>query len=170
VSRSARLTLFFFEGDFDFQLRIGELVQLEELRLQQLKRLFPALDPAEVSIGRLYERLAGGRALIDDIRHTLRLARIGAGAPKEEAHDLVERHLQGGNILECSKIALAVLGVAMVGNPEDPPGDVPKGEEKGRGTPRTAAPRSRAAKSRSAGAKSTATARRSAGPRARSTS
>jgi hypothetical protein len=165
VSRSARLTLFFFEGDFEFQLRIGELVQLEELRLQQLKRLFPNVDPAEVSIGRLYERLAAGRAMIDDIRATLRLARIGAGAAKEEAHDLVERHLQAGELLECGRIALAVLGAAMVGSPEDP-----VGERKGRGTPRTAAPRSKAAKSRSAGAKSTATARRSAGPRARSTS
>lgn len=159
MSRNGKLELFFFEGRFEFQLKIGELILLEETRLAQLKPLFPALDPAEVSIGRLYERLTSGKALIDDTRQTLRLGLVGAGMEREGAHDLVARHCVGGQLLECMTVAAAVLGAAMIGNPDDT-GDPPGEGEGGKGAPAAPPPPG-------AGPSSTGKARRSGGRRGR---
>lgn len=156
MSRSAWVRdLFFFEGDFDFRLGIGELIALEEIRIQRLRAVVPSMDVAQASVGALYERLGAGTALIEDVRQVLRLARIGAGADKEAAHDLVARHLVTGQLLECMKVAYAVLGVALVGSLDDKLGE-PKGEA---AAPPASPP----------GRKSTAKARPSAGPPARST-
>lgn len=164
MSRSGRVSLFFFEGDFDFRLGIGELVALEEVRLARLKQQFAAVGPAEASVGALHARLAAGLAMIDDIRHTLRLALIGGGMAREPAHDLVARHLIEGQLLECAKVAQAALAVALVGAPEDPAGGDGAGEATGATAPTAAPPTASPA-----GRKSTASAARSAGTPAPST-
>lgn len=148
--------LFLGEGVFDFGLKIGEIIQLEENRSRALAAL--GFSPGEASIEKIADRLGSGALLIGEVKEVLRLGLVGAGMKKEQAFDLVERHVVAGELLECGRKAYAVAAAALVGVPEE----APKGEAKGEGEA-PATPASPTAGR--AGRKSTARARRSASPR-----
>jgi len=131
MTRTAKITDFLGEGDFDFQLDIGQLEQLEELRLEKLVRL--GLPAGEASVVKILDRLASGQALIGEVKAVLRLALIGAGMGKEPALRLVERAVVPPDMQRCTMTAYAVLAAAWVGAPNEPPGgEVKPGERKGR--------------------------------------
>lgn len=161
MTASALVRLFFGEGDFDFRLPIGALQELEDVRAPRLAAF--GFGPGEASCERILGRLHSGCALIAEVREVLRLGLVHGGMEKMAAHDLVARHLSEGSLLECARIAHAVLGAALVGAPDDVP-DFPPGEPTGEGE--TTAPASPT--DASAGPTTSAKARRPASRRAKS--
>jgi hypothetical protein len=153
MSRTSKVRRFFGDADHDFQLNIGELVELEEDLNAGAGLVRARLTPGL--------QLPFGEARVKDIRTVLRLGLVGGGMPKERAWLMVERHVRGGDLGECALLAYVVVSAALVGSPEEA-----LGERKGRGKragsrhSRTAAP---------AGRSSTAPAAPSASPPPRST-
>lgn len=103
------MRLFLGEGEFDFALRIDELIELEQLTGD--------------GIGMTHSRLSSGAYRIADLRGVIRLGLIGAGADKKEAHDLTTRHVKEGYLADCVLVARAVTGAAIVGSEDEPMGE-----------------------------------------------
>lgn len=162
MSRSARITRFFGEGEFEFALTIGPAEQLEQVRGDALRKL--GFGPGEGAIMAIQKRLADGSFLIDDVRQTLRLSLIGAGMEREDAFRLVERNLQPGDLIKAAMLAGDVIDALLSGDPDDQPGADVSGEPDG--PPAPIQPGSRTAAS--AGPGSTAKGARSASRRKRS--
>jgi hypothetical protein len=158
MSRSARVTTFFGEDDFEFRLAIGQLEELEEMRLAVLAGL--GLPAGEASVQKILERLGSGSALIGEIKAVLRLGLVGAGMEKPEAARLVNRHVTDGELQTCCLAAFAVLSAAWVGSANDQPDG--KAEGPAPGEPQGEATVSSSPTARRAGASSTASVRRSA--------
>jgi hypothetical protein len=111
MSRSAKITAFFGDGDHDFALRIGECEELQEL--------------LDCGLAESLQRVEAVR--VNDIRQVLRLGLIGGGMSKEDAFRLVTRHLTPGDLGACAVLAARVVGAAIVGSPEELLGEL-KGE------------------------------------------
>lgn len=120
MSRSARITRFFGEGDYDFALTIGPAEQLEQVRGDALRKL--GFDAGQGAIMAIQRRLAEGTFLIDDVRQTLRLGLIGAGMDREDAYRLVDRNLQPGDLIRAAMLAGDVIDALLSGDPDDQPG------------------------------------------------
>lgn len=110
---------FFGEGEFDFRLGYGELVQLQDL--------------TKAGPGFLMGRIESGASetWLQDIKSTLRLGLIGAGMAKEEAYRLAERQVQPGYLIHAATLAVKVLAASYVGVKEEapPPSGEPQGED-----------------------------------------
>lgn len=158
MSRTALISLFFGEGDFDFRMAIGHLEELEESRLAVLAGL--GLPAGEASVQKIMERLGSGSALIGEIKAVLRLGLIGGGMEKQEASRLVNRHVDAGALQTCCMTAFSVLSVAWVGAANDPPDGDREGP--GAGEREGEAKRSSSPTARRGGASSTGSAPRSA--------
>lgn len=129
MSGLSKIGLFFGEGDFDFALNIGELEQLQEIAARRCALLgFPM---AEASLSSLADRLRAGRAFTTEVRDVLRLALVGGGMAKQDAHLLVARHLVPGALHECGLIASIPVGRALYGDPDEAEGDDQSDEDKG---------------------------------------
>lgn len=111
MSRSAKLDhRFVGEGYFDLSLRIGELIALQE-------RL--GVGPSALA-----NRFVTGEWHVQDVRETIRLALIGGGLSQKEAHDLVERNVIAGHLLDYAALASEVICAALVGAEDEPlPGE-----------------------------------------------
>lgn len=105
--RSAKITRFVGEDDFDLCLRIGELQDLSEVR--------------ECGPFAILSRLQNGLWFIDDLKDTIRLALIGGGMAPRDAKQLVERSVKEAYILDYLTIAIECLYAAMSGVPDDMP-------------------------------------------------
>jgi hypothetical protein len=105
--RSAKITRFVGEDDFDLCLRIGELIELSEVR---------DCGPAAI-----LNRLASGLWYIQDITDTIRLALIGGGMAPREAKALVARAIKEAYLQDYLTVALECLYAAMAGVPDDMP-------------------------------------------------
>lgn len=114
MSRSARYVGAFGDGKHDFQLRIGELEELQELT---------DAGPEEV-----FHRISEGRWRVADIRETLRLGLKGAGMEPIKARALVDRYADTGQLADHKVLATAIIAAALVGAPDE---DDPSGEPKG---------------------------------------
>ena len=114
-NRTAKVRLFFGEGDFEFALLVAQLQELQDI--------------AGAGPGGLLDRIKSGASVtwVQDVKHTLRLGLIGGGMGKEEAHRLVERQVHAAYLLDCALVAIAVLGASYVGVEEER-----SGEKKGR--------------------------------------
>lgn len=129
MSRSAKVRAVFGDGPHDFELPIEQLEELQE--------------KTDAGPEHLFNRLAGDRWRVADVRETIRLGLIGGGMPPIKALQLVDRYCRAAWLLDAKPVARMVLGSALVGAPdEDPPPGEPKRETAQR---KTRARRSRAA-------------------------
>lgn len=105
MSRHGDITLAWGDGEYRFRLGIGELRQLQE-----------ACNAGPPVIA---QRLRDGTWMLDDIRETLRLGRIGAGQTQPQALRDINRFVDSRPLAENALIALAVLLAAIIGPPEE---------------------------------------------------
>lgn len=90
------------DGEYPFALRIGEIRRLEE--------------KAQVGIGAIYGRLAGGVYHANDIFETILQGLIGGGMVPAEASKLVEAYGWERPLHESVLTAQAILMVRLFGN------------------------------------------------------
>lgn len=116
MSRSARVTRFFGDRDYDFALEIDQLEELQEI--------------TDAGLGDTLERIE--RLFVKDIKQVLRLGLIGGagdlkminGRPvKDEAYRLVLRHCVSGEMGSCAEVAMAVANRAIAGVKDEPMGE-----------------------------------------------
>jgi hypothetical protein len=106
-NRTAKITRFIHEDDFDLRLGIGELIELSEVR--------DCGPPA------ILTRLQEGAWFVQDITETVRLALIGGGMSPKDAKALVGRAIKEAYLIDYQAVALEALYAAMIGMPEDMP-------------------------------------------------
>lgn len=119
MSRDAKVELDWADGTFVFRLGWGELVELQE-----------ACDAGPLVI---HTRLATGAWRVADISNAIRLGLIGGGMRPGDALKKVRTYVEARPPLESVPLAMAVLGVALQGAPDEPPGEAP-GEATGGGS------------------------------------
>ena len=128
MSRTGKIRVFFGDAEHDFCLRIGELIELEEKTGDGVGLLYAKMQPAA--------GLPMGQIPVVATREVLRLGLIGGGdVGKMEAARLVERHCVPPDLGEYAKLAMVVLGVAIVGMPEEEAVAAAPGEPTGDGDP-----------------------------------
>lgn len=118
MSRSARYTGPFGDGPHEFQLRIAELEELQELT---------DAGPEEI-----YHRVSEGRWRVADVRETIRLGLKGAGMAPLMARAMIDRYAGPGELANQKALVTAILAAALVGAPDE---DEPSGEPKGESDP-----------------------------------
>lgn len=112
MSRDGSVSLNFADGTYTFALHWGELRQLQE-----------ATDAGPFVI---YQRLGSGSWRVEDISSTIRLGLIGGGATPEKALALVRDYVESRPPMETRALALGILGTALMGAPDELPGEQPR--------------------------------------------
>lgn len=113
MSRSAKITLEWADGEYDFRLGIGELKELQE----KTRRMKNAVgDYQYFGPMKIYEMLTNGEWNVEDVRETLRIGLIGAGTAPAEAIRLVKRYVDElpDWTVNC-KVAANVVAAAVLG-------------------------------------------------------
>lgn len=128
MGRSAEVTLEWADGDYPFALKWGQLVELQE--------------KTDAGPYFLLSRLHDGNWRVGDIREVIRLGLIGGGMEPIKALGMVKRYVEDRPPMENLTTAQAILGVAVMGVPEERVGKADAGAE-------VSKRRSRAAKSAS---------------------
>lgn len=108
--RDARLKeITFGDGEYDFRLAWGQLVELQE----------------KCNGGPLFilNRLNSGEWRIEDISNIIRLGLIGGGMAPSAARTLVVRYVEERPLLENHLLAVVVLQAALMGSSEEPVGE-----------------------------------------------
>lgn len=100
----ATITRAWADGDHAFRLGLAQLLELQEKT---------DAGPME-----LYARLTGLRWRVQDLRETIRLGLIGAGATPHAALALVARYVDARPLLESAPLALDIITAALA-LPED---------------------------------------------------
>jgi hypothetical protein len=118
MSRSARYVGAFGDGPHDFQLRISELEELQELT---------DAGPEEI-----FHRVSEGRWRVADLRETIRLGLKGGGMAPLQARAMVDRYAEAGELAALKSLVTAILAAALVGAPDE---DEPSGEMQGESDP-----------------------------------
>jgi len=114
MSRSGKFDATFGDGRHCFQLRLGELEELQE--------------KCDAGPPLILARLGAGQWRTGDVRETVRLGLIGGGMKPVEALALVERYLdQRPDWMENALLARGVLAAALIGV-EDEALEKPEGE------------------------------------------
>jgi hypothetical protein len=117
MSRSAKTPpLEWADGTYEFALRWGELSELQEVC---------GAGPFVV-----LARLAGNQWLTTDISATIRLGLIGGGIEPTKALRLVKDYVESRPPMENASFARGILEVALMGAPEESPGEAPAAPEK----------------------------------------
>lgn len=112
MSRSAKTPpLDWADGTYEFALRWGELSEL-----QDICKAGPFVVLA---------RLSAGQWLIEDISAVIRLGLIGAGVEPQKALKLVQTYVEARPPMENASFAQGILNVALMGAPDEPPGEAP---------------------------------------------
>jgi hypothetical protein len=109
MSRDASIELDWADGRHTFRLAWGELIKLQE-----------ACDAGPMVV---LHRLTGSAWRLEDISATIRLGLIGGGATPEAALKLVRDYVEARPPLENLMLAQGILSVAVVGPPDEPPGE-----------------------------------------------
>lgn len=109
MSRDGSITLPFADGPKVFRLAWGELVKLQE-----------ACDAGPYVV---YQRLMLGNWKIGDISNTIRLGLIGGGLTPDKALGFVRDYVETRPPLESLPLAQGILGTALQGAPDEPPGE-----------------------------------------------
>lgn len=105
MSRTARIVISVWDGDYVFALRFGELVRLQ--------------DECGCGPMELLNRLQSGRWRVQDREAVLRLGLIGGGMPEPEAHKIMRQHVKPAPALDYLPEAQSVLMAALAGAPEE---------------------------------------------------
>ncbi|QTL01912.1 gene transfer agent family protein [Aquabacter sp. L1I39] len=113
MSSSGEISFAWGDGEHAFRLAIGGLRELQ--------------DKCNAGPGQIYTRLGDGTWRVDDIRETLRIGLIGGGMKPTDAHVLVTRYVDGRPLAENISPAMAVLGAALIGVPDDKVGETEAG-------------------------------------------
>lgn len=101
MSRTAKITLVWGDGEHLFRLRIGELIELQE--------------KCDAGPAFILERLATSRWKVEDVRETIRLGLIGGGLDPLKALTLVKRYVDERPLQENINHAYAIVASAIVG-------------------------------------------------------
>lgn len=103
-------------GEHPFRLGIGELRALQ----------------AATGVGPLFllGRITGSQWFVDDIIDTIRLGLVGGGMSEKDATALTNRVFTENTpvLYRSMLLAVRILKDAVMGDPEDPVGDDPSGE------------------------------------------
>lgn len=113
MSRNASINLDFGDGAHAFRLAWGQLVELQE-----------KCDAGPYVVLR---RLMDGSWRMADIAETIRIGLVGGGMAPGEAIKLVRRYVEARPPMESILHAQAILSAALMGAPEEKPGE-PEGE------------------------------------------
>lgn len=105
MARDATINLPWPDQRRDYRLGIGQLRELQEKCNK---------GPLEI-----LSDLQTGRWRFDDILQPIRLGMVGGGLGPSEAVLLSERHVIPGRLGECSLIAMAIVGAAITGAPDE---------------------------------------------------
>ncbi|WP_180982422.1 gene transfer agent family protein [Methylocella silvestris] len=107
--------------DYRFQLRLGEMRELERL--------------CNAGIGAIWRRMAMLEFRVDDLRETIRLGLIGGGTPEPEAEAIVRFSIDARPVNDYFDLALAIIKAMFEGvRPKKPDGTDQSG------VPETSAP------------------------------
>jgi hypothetical protein len=92
--------------------------------LAKVGLIFDLEEKCRAGIGLIYARLASGSYFLNDVRETIRLGLIGAGATPEKAMASVKNNVDANEngLAPSILVALAVLEAVLVGVPDDPVG------------------------------------------------
>lgn len=116
MSRDGSISLDWGNSRHRFRLGIGELRELqEEINRPRAKIGAPLIGP-----GSLWRSLQTYDAWKDEVREVIRLGLIGGGMKPLDALGLVRRYVDERPLVESSVHAVAVLGAALFGPPEEP--------------------------------------------------
>jgi hypothetical protein len=104
MTRSAKVTLDWADGEYSFRLGIKEIEELQE----------------KTGCGPFFllNRLVDGSWKVQDIRETIRLGLIGGGMEPVKALPLVRNYVDGRPLLESVKFAQLILSAALAGAPD----------------------------------------------------
>lgn len=113
MSRTAKVKLEWADGEYDFQMGIGELIELQE-KTRRVKNA--AGDYEYFGPMQLFEMLKGGQWLVADVKEPIRIGLIGAGMKPVEALRLVKRYVDDVPdwTLNC-EVAANVVAAAVLG-------------------------------------------------------
>ena len=112
MSRSGKTPpLDWADGTYEFALRWGELSELQ--------------DVCNAGPFVVLARLAGNQWLIEDIAAVIRLGLIGGGVEPGKALRLVRDYVESRPPMENASFARGILEVAIMGAPEEAPGEAP---------------------------------------------
>lgn len=118
MSLSNLVTLEWGDGNFPFALNGKQIEELQKVC---------APDGKALGFGAIYQRVALGVWLHQDIYHTIRLGLIGGGMgaveAKRKADMYAEPPYRAGQVGGSEQTALAILGAAMHGLETLPPGE-----------------------------------------------
>jgi Phage tail tube protein, GTA-gp10 len=120
MSRTAKLTLEWADGEYDFKLAIGELEELEAAtrRIKNEAGEYAYIGPIE-----LHKLLTSGTCLARDVRETIRIGLIGGGIKPAEALRLVKRYVdEVPDFLLNRNIAALIVGAMLAGFEIEPLG------------------------------------------------
>lgn len=146
MSRDAKVTLTWADGDYTFRLAWGQLIELQE-----------KCDAGPYVV---LQRLSAGQWRVQDIGEVIRLGLIGGGTEPVKALNLVRDYVESRPPLENLQFARGILMTALMGAPDEKPGEAKGEAESGS----TISPTEN-----SASPKSTASARPAGTPRKKST-
>lgn len=109
MSRDAKVTLAWADGDYVFRLAWGQLAELQE----------KTNAGPYVVLQRLYE----GTWRVEDLSNVLRLGLIGGGMPPVEALKKVRTYVEARPPLESVPFATVVLSAGLMGAQDEQPGE-----------------------------------------------
>lgn len=121
--RDARLRgIVFADGEYDFRLGWGQLVELQEL--------------CDAGPHFILNRLHSGEWKMEDISEIIRLGLLGADDEMKPsvATTLVRRYVKERPPLENHTLAVVILTAALMGSPEEPVGEREAANQEGRST------------------------------------
>lgn len=101
MSRSAKISFAWADGDYTFRLAIAQLEELQE----------------KTDCGPLFllNRINSAEWRVQDLRETIRLGLIGGGMAPTDALKLVKRYVDDRPLIESIKPASAILTAAIIG-------------------------------------------------------
>lgn len=107
--RDSRIDLTWADGDYSFQLKWGQLAELQ--------------DRTNVGPYFMLNRLYDGSWKIEDISNVIRLGLIGGGLSPVTALTLTKRYVEERPLLENHPIAVVILKACLVGVDDEPVGE-----------------------------------------------
>lgn len=107
--RNSRLDLTWADGDYSFQLKWGQIAELQ--------------DRTNAGPYHVLNRLYDGTWKIEDISNIVRLGLIGGGMSPVTALNLTRTYVEERPLLENHPIAVVILKAALVGVDDEPVGE-----------------------------------------------
>lgn len=140
MSADGSVTLAWAGEERQFRLALGQLRELQE----NVNRWRAAIGAPVIGPSSLLRLVTEGDAWPSDVREVIRLGLIGGGMKIDQVPALIKRYVDERPLLESTKVAQAILLVALVGVPDDPVGKKRKRRRKAEPTTASDSPPSTA--------------------------